>query len=67
MKRVKVKDTEVSCNYKLDIESELSKILSDELSRQIDNEILKSLGIVEKQVNRKYKIQKILKLLNNSR
>lgn len=46
-------------SYGEDIESELTKMLSKELANQIDKEILTSLGLKERNVTRKDKINKI--------
>ena len=51
--------------YGLDIEDELTKILSEELAKEIDKEILKEL--FKKQNNRKDKIRNILDSLNDDR
>jgi hypothetical protein len=47
--------------YGKDIESELTKILSEELAREIDREILKDLDILERPIRRKKSINKIYK------
>lgn len=47
--------------YGKDIESELTKILSEKLAKEIDREILMSLGILEKPMRRKNSINKIYK------
>lgn len=48
--------------YGQDIESELTKILSEELAKSIDKEILRGLGIEpDKNKRRKNKIQKVFK------
>lgn len=66
MKNYKVKgvlvDSENAVSpYGKDIESELTKILSEELAREIDREILKDLGILERPMRRKNSINKIYK------
>lgn len=67
MKKYKVKgvlvDSENTVSpYGKDIESELTKILSEELAREIDREILKSLGIEpDRNKRRKKSINKIYK------
>lgn len=66
MKKYKVKgflvDSENTVSpYGKDIESELTKILSEELAREIDREILKDLGILERPMRRKSSINKIYK------
>jgi hypothetical protein len=42
-----------------DIESELTRILSEELAKQIDKEILRGLGLKERNIRRIDKINKI--------
>ena len=63
MKKYKVKGIEIEDNdigpYPLDTVDELTKMLSDQLSKEIDKEILKSLGIYERNIRRKNSIQKI--------
>jgi len=44
-----------------DIEAELTKMLSEELAKQIDKEILTSLGLKERNIRRIDKINKIFK------
>ena len=67
MKKYKVKGIVVDSDntvspYGKDIESELTKILSEELAREIDREILKSLGIEpDRNKRRKNSINKIFK------
>lgn len=66
MKKYKVKGVLVDSentvsSYGKDIESELTKILSEELAREIDREILKDLGILERPMRRKSSINKIYK------
>ena len=66
MKEYKVKGIVVDSDntvspYGKDIESELTKILSEELAKEIDREILKSLGILERHMRRKNSINKIYK------
>ena len=66
MKNYKVKgvivDSENTVSpYGKDIESELTKILSEQIAKEIDREILNSLGIVEKPMRRKNSINKIYK------
>ncbi len=67
MKKYKVKGIVVDSDntvspYGKDIESELTKILSEELAREIDREILKSLGIEpDRNKRRKKSINKIYK------
>ena len=63
MKRYKVRKIKVDDNvlnpYGLDTAEELTKILSEELAKQIDKEILKRLGVFERPIRRKNSIQKI--------
>ena len=63
MKKYKVKgievDDDVVSPYGLDTAEELTKILSEELAKQIDREILKSMGIFDRNIRRKNSIQKI--------
>lgn len=47
--------------YGNDIEAELTKILSEELAKGIDREILKSLNIIVRPMKRKNSINKIYK------
>ena len=66
MKEYKVKgilvDSENTVStYGSDIESELTKILSEQLASEIDREILKSLGIIERPMRRINSINKIYK------
>lgn len=66
MKNYKVKgvvvDSETTVSpYGKDIESELTKILSEGLASKIDREILNSLGIFATPVRRKNSINKIYK------
>ncbi len=66
MKKYKVKGIVVDGDntvspYGKDIESELTKILSEELAREIDREILKDLDILERPIRRKKSINKIYK------
>lgn len=54
--------TEIGKNFGIDIENELTKMLSDELAKSIDKEILKGLGIwLDEGINHKRKksIEKI--------
>ncbi len=72
MKKHKVKGIEVDYpdlgNYSMDVVDELSKMLSEELAKEIDKDILRSLGIEpDRRIRRRNKIKKILDLLNNSR
>lgn len=64
MKKHKVKGIEVDYSepdfpYGMDITDEMAKILSEEISKQIDMEIISSLGIEEKKYRRKKSIEKI--------
>ncbi len=72
MKKHKVKGIEVDYpdlgNYSTDVVDELSKMLSEHLAKEIDKDILRSLGIEpDRRIRRRNKIKKILDLLNNSR
>ncbi len=52
----------LSSQYSIDVVDELSKLLSEQIAREIDIEILKSLGIeLEKNKRRKNSIDKIYK------
>jgi hypothetical protein len=54
--------TEIGQNFGIDIEDQLTKMLSDELAKSIDKEILKNLGIwINEGINHKRKraIEKI--------
>jgi hypothetical protein len=46
-------------SFGYDVSTELSKILSGELTKEIDKEILRNLGIEPKNKLRKQKIEKI--------
>ena len=63
MKKYKVKGIEVQDNsistYGTDIESELTKILSEELAKSIDRELIKDLQRLSKPLLRQRKIKKI--------
>ena len=48
--------------YGLDIESELTKILSEQIAKEIDKEILSSLGLEERKYHRKKSINKIFNI-----
>lgn len=48
-------------HYGLDIEDELTSMLSNELSKEIDKQILRSLGIESKKDRRKTSIENIFK------
>ena len=51
----------LSSNYDLDVADQLSAMLSDELAKSIDKEILKSMGIYSRNVRRMNSIDKIFK------
>ena len=51
----------LSKDYGIDAADELSKILSEELAKSIDKEILKSMGIYSRNVRRMNSINKIFK------
>ncbi len=63
MKKYKVKGVEIEDGsvspYSVDIEDELTKILSESIAKEIDKEILRSLGIFERPIRRKNSINKI--------
>ena len=63
MKKYKVKGIEIEDSnlspYSPDIADELTKMLSEQLAKEIDKEILKSLGVYERNIRRKNSIQKI--------
>jgi hypothetical protein len=63
MKKYKVKGVEIEdsgiSTYVVDIENELTKILSESIAKEIDKEILRSLGIFERPIRRKNSINKI--------
>lgn len=63
MKKYKVKGLDSKNNIPngRDIESELTKILSEQVAREIDREILNSLGVFVRPVRRKNSINKIYK------
>lgn len=44
-----------------DAEHELSRLLSEEIAKQIDTDILSMLGVVEKRVHRKNVIEELWK------
>jgi hypothetical protein len=60
VKGIPIKDNQTS-QYGPDIEAELTKMLSEELARQIDKQILQSLGLKERNIVRQDKIRKIFK------
>jgi hypothetical protein len=51
----------LSEHYSIDIADRLSSMLSDEISKRIDREILKSMGIYSRNVRRMDSINKIFK------
>lgn len=60
MYKAEIRDTENQISaYGMDIEAELTSILSEELAKQIDKEILRCLGLKERSVTRKNKINNI--------
>jgi hypothetical protein len=63
VKKYKAKGIEVQDNsispYGTDIESELTKILSEELAKSIDRELIKDLQRLSKPLLRQRKIKKI--------
>jgi hypothetical protein len=72
MKKHKVKGIEVDYPepdfpYGIDVADEMTKILSEQLAREIDKNILKSLGIEpDRNKRRKNSIKKIFNEGNNS-
>jgi hypothetical protein len=55
-------DDKLSSHYGLDIEEQLTKMLTDELTKSIDRDILKSLGLEpDRNKRRKNSINKIFK------
>jgi hypothetical protein len=60
VKGIPIESQQIS-QYGPDIEAELTKILSEELARKIDKEILQSLGLKETNIVRQDKIRKIFK------
>lgn len=46
----------------MNIESELTKILSEQIAKEIDKEILSSLGLEERKYHRKKSINKIFNI-----
>lgn len=52
---------ELSKHYSLDIADQLSTMLSDEIAKEIDKEILKSMGIYSRNVRRMNSIDKIFR------
>jgi hypothetical protein len=69
MNEYKVKGIKVqsknSTEYGLDLADELTKILSEQITKEIDKDILSSLGIEGIKYRRKNSIKKIFKLKNN--
>ena len=51
----------LSSHYGLDVADQLSAMLSDELAKSIDKEILKRMGIYSRNVRRMNSISKIFK------
>jgi hypothetical protein len=57
-----VETDKLSSHYGLDIEEQLTKMLTDELTKSIDRDILKSLGLEpDRNKRRKNSINKIFK------
>jgi hypothetical protein len=52
---------ELSKHYGIDVANQLSAMLSDEIAKSIDMEILKSMGIYSRNVRRMNSINKIFK------
>jgi hypothetical protein len=61
VKGIQIESQQIS-QYGYDIESELTRMLSEELAKQIDKEILTSLGLKERNIKRIGKINKIFKI-----
>lgn len=59
VKGIEVDNTEPDFPYGIDVAEQLSKLLSEELCREIDKQILAGLGIEERKYRRKNKINKI--------
>jgi hypothetical protein len=59
VKRVKVDCPYTEFPYSMDVVDELTKMLSEELAKQIDREIISSLGIEDRKYRRKNSIKKI--------
>ncbi len=57
-KRIQTESQQTS-QYGVDIESEMTRMLSEELAKQIDKEILTSLGLKKINIKRIGKINKI--------
>ena len=51
----------LSSHYSIDVADQLSSMLSDELAKSIDKEILKSMGIYSRNIRRMNSIDKIFK------
>jgi hypothetical protein len=51
----------LSSHYGLDVADQLQSMLSDEIAKSIDREILKSMGIYSRNVRRMNSINKIFK------
>jgi hypothetical protein len=58
---MKTEVDKLSSHYGLDVADQLSAMLSDEISKGIDKEILKSMGIYSRNVRRMDSISKIFK------
>ena len=61
VKGMPIEDNQISA-YGIDIEAELTSMLSEELAKQIDKEILRGLGLKERNIRRIDKINKIFKI-----
>lgn len=59
VKGIKVDGQNTISAYDNDIVDEMTKILSESIAKEIDKEILRSLGIFERPIRRKNSIQKI--------
>ncbi len=51
----------LSEHYGLDVADELSKMLSEQIAKEIDREVLKSMGIYARNIRRMNSINKIFK------
>ncbi len=58
LKRIEIESQQTS-QYGYDIEAELTRMLSEELAKQINKEILTSLGLKKINIKRMGKINKI--------
>ena len=61
VKGIPIEDNQIHA-YGKEIEAELTSMLSEELAKQIDKEILRGLGLKERNIRRIDKINKIFKI-----